>query len=245
MKSFLFLFLFFSTTCFSQKTYQFDYLLEFEYTSHVNMKEAKKIRQSTIFYLTNSTNNEYYVRVSEKDSLTFRLHFYDYKGNISDVIVPKKDFFKAETFSIKCEYVSHYVNLFKYQTKHYDFYRLNDTVVENKIYKVTMLSSNKPKREKRKKLGKIYYFLDDSLSFHLPLFTFPTAYEEWKLSKSLLHGLYSKKLTYDYYGTLYFEEKLLNYYKIDKRIEIPSECDYSNEDNHLSKRVKIYRDRTN
>ena len=242
MKSILTLFLFITSICFSQKQYQFDYILEYELTNYRDFKnsEAKKKQK---YYLTNSKNNQYYGVLVEKDSLNYELWFRDNNGITSRVYISKEEFIKAEFININCEFVSRWMNPYKNQTRNYDFVPLNDTLINNKTYKLFMFSSIKPKREKRKRLGKVYYVIDENKNFHLPILTSSTAYEEWKLSKSIPNGPYLERLIYDYNRKLLFKETLVEYYKVNKKIIVPKKCDYTDKENDLRNRIQIIRDK--
>lgn len=227
------LFCFYISICFSQKQYDFDYLIEYELNlykdsikikNHPFKKSNKKIHR---YYLTNSKNNDYLAIITEKDSLNYRMVFKDNNGIYSDVIFLKSDFNKAEFINIKCESINRYNNLYKYQTKNYDFFILKDTIINNKTYATYKLSSIKPKRLKRKKLATEYYIIDKSTDFHLPILNFSTAYEEWKLNKNLPNGILIKRYLINYFGKLDSDENLVNYSKIDKKIIIQNECDYT------------------
>ncbi len=139
----------------------------------------------------------------------------------------KSDLNKAGFIYVDCRYVHRYNNAFKYQTKNYDFFKLNDTLINEITYGKYKLESVNPKRAKRKKLGTEFYIIDKETTFHLPVLNFSTAYEEWKTQRNLPNGIFHQKYFIDYYGQLDSKENLVNYRKIDKKIVIPKDCDYS------------------
>ena len=233
MKILTILFCFFITTCFSQKQYSFDYLLEYElilYKDSIKIKNRhfretdKKIYR---YYLTNSKNNDYLAIITEKDSLNYRMIFKDNNGIYSDVIILKLDLNKAEFINLKCENIMRYHNIYKYQAKNYDFFILNDTVINDKSFGRYKLSSIKPKRVNRKKLGTEIYIIDKSTDFHSPILKFSTAYEEWKIEKNIPNGILVERNFINYFGKLSEQEKLIKYSRIDKNIVIQNECDYT------------------
>ncbi len=236
MKLLLITFLLFSTYCFSQKQYEFDYLIEYEYTVYKDTLKIKnhplreKIKTTKKYYLTNSKKNNYTARMSEVDSLNYRIVFLDQNEIHSNVTVLKSDFIKAEFINIECKYISEYVNRhsispYKYQTKNYDFFKLNDTLINGETYSKYKFGSNKPKRAKRKGLATLYYIIKNGTEFHSPILTFPTAYEEWKVKRNIPNGIYIEKYLLDSYGQLNSKETLVNYWKIDKKIVIQKGCD--------------------
>jgi hypothetical protein len=223
MKPFLIIFLLISTFCFSQKQYDFDYLIEYELTTYKDSVE-KTIKR---FYLTNSNKNNYLAVITELDSLNYRMDFKDENGLSFNVNFLKSDLNKAEFINVSCDYVRNYDNPFKFLIKEYDFLNLNDTIIDKVEYSRYKLTSIKPKKKKRKKLATEFYIIDKKTKFHSPIFYFPTAYEEWKSKKNIPNGIFKERYLIDFYGNLDSKEKLINYTKIDKKVVIKNECDYT------------------
>lgn len=237
MKPILITLLLFSTVCFSQKQYEFDYLIEYElalYKEDSIKKKHHPIREKdeTIkrYYLTNSKKNNYLAIVTELDSLNYNIIFKDEDGIYSNAHFLKSDLDIAEYINIECQYVRRYRNPYKYQINNYAFNILNDTLINGKTYSMYKLGLIKPKKAKRKKIGTNYYIIDKKTNFHLPIFNFSTAYEEWKDNKNLPSGIYFEKYYIDYLGNITSREKLVNFWKIDKKIIIEEECDYTNKE---------------
>ena len=224
MKSQFLLFLFFTTSfiTFGQKKYSFDYAIEYNFQKNETSKVEKEI------FLTNSKDNSYVLRVIDKDSLNYRIFFVDQNGTLSDTYISKKDFFKAETFELKCEFASRYSNPYKYQTDNYDFIIQKDTLIDNSDYQMYIIKSNKSKRAKRKKLGTTHFIIEKNTYFHLPIFEEPTSYEEWKKEKNIPNGIPKQ-----FYFTKYSDNKrlcmhnLVHFVKINKFLVIPKECDFT------------------
>jgi len=186
-----------------------------------NNKTIKK------YYLTNSNKNNYTAVIKEWDSLRYKMIFKDEDGIYSDIIILKTDLMEAEIINIDCKNVTKHYNPFKYKTKYYDFFKLNDTFLNGKAYGRYKLESIKPKRTKREKLGAEFYIIDKETSFHFPILTFSTAYEEWKTVGNLQNGIFFQKYFIDYYGYLDSKETLKNYWKTNKKIVINEECNYT------------------
>jgi len=221
-KILLFLIVFISIPSYSQKKYLFDYMMEY-YRKDTDTSKVKKE-----YILTNSKDNSYTLTLFEKDSLNFGLIFFDQNGIYSKSILDKKSFSRAEFITLNCSVVSGYGNPYKYQTKNYDFTNESDTLIDGQYYFHYFLKSNKPKKEKRKKLATEHFIVEKNTSFHLPILTFATSYEEWKLEKNIPNGI-PKQM----YMVTYKEKKLFLFYelkryaKINKYIIIPDECDYT------------------
>lgn len=233
MKPALLLCLLWASYCFSQKQYEFDYLLEYQLTLYKDSIKIKdrpfREKDETIkkYYLTNSQKNNYRAEITELDSLHYKMVFKDENGILSKITFLKTDLQKAEFINIDCKYISEFENPFKYQTKNYSFYKTNDTILNNSTYSKYKLQAISPQRIKRKKLGTLYYIIDQSALFHSPLFTQSTAYEEWKTESTLPNGLLIETYFIDYYGQLDSKETLVNYWKTDKKIIIPNNCNHT------------------
>ena len=233
MKLLLTTLLLISTFCYSQKQYEFDYLIGYELTFY---KDSAKItnrpfreKDETLkkYYLTNSKKNNYRAVITELDSLNYNMIFKDDNGIYSNVILSKSDFNVAEFINIDCKNITRYQNPFKYKTKYYAFFKLNDTMLNGKQYSKFKLESIKPKRTKKEQLGTQFYIIDEEMSFNLPVLDFSTAYEEWKIERNLPNGIFIETYFIDYNGYLDSKEKLINYWKIDKKIVINEDCDYT------------------
>ncbi|SNR37931.1 hypothetical protein [Lutibacter flavus] len=217
----------------AQKTYEFDYVIEYKlniYKDSIKIKNHhyyKNDKEVPIYYLTNSNDNDYLAIITEKDSLNYRLRFTDYNGIYSDVIFLKTGFNNAEFINIKCENVIRFINPYKFRTKYYDFITTSDTIINEKSYATYKLKPIKPKITKRKKLGTNYYIIDKSTEFHLPILSYSAVYEEWKLKKNLPNGIFDERFNIDFYGNLRSKQKLIKYQKTDKKIIIQNECDYT------------------
>ena len=224
MKNQFLLFLLFTISLFSfgQKKYSFDYAIQYNFQKNDTSKVEKQI------FLTNSKDNSYVLRVMEKDSLDYKLFFLDQNGITSTIYLSKKDFLDAEIITLKCEFASRYYNPYKYQTENYDFINQKDTLIDNSNYQVYITKSNKPKREKRKKIGISHFIIEKNTNFHLPIFLAATAYEMCKKEKNIPNGI-AKQI----YFTKYMDNKklsifnLVEYVKINKFFVVPDECDYT------------------
>ena len=122
MKYILLILLFVTTFSFSQKReYVFDYIIKYEITFHnQNFTQAN-------YYLTNSKDNSYFGIIHQTDSLQFELTFRHHDEAFAKVKLLKSDFYRVEYINIACENVLFSKNIYKYQTKNYDFHILKDT----------------------------------------------------------------------------------------------------------------------
>lgn len=202
---------------FSQKTFHFDYMLTYERTY---FKEDSIKNQ--IIYLTNSKDNSYFATLTVEDNLNYKLIFQKHDKLYANVLVSKKELNQAEFINIDCEAISRSKNTFKDVADHYEFMRLNDTVIPNKIYSAYVLKSTYSLKEKLKNhSGSNLYIVDKSFILHLPMLMHPTAYEKWKQDKKLPNGIiYEKKFSNEK------DEELNSILKIDKNIVTSGNCEH-------------------
>ena len=232
MKNQFLLFLLFTISQFSfgQKKYSFDYAIQYNFQT----SDTPKVQNR--FYLTNSKDNSYVLWVTEEDSLNYKLFFIDQNGIASTTYLNRKDFFRAETIYLKCDFVTRYSNPFKNQTNNYDFINQKDTLINNISYPLYIIKSNKPKREKRKKLATIHFIVEKNTAFHLPILLDATPYEEWKKEKNIPNGIAKQIYSIDYSEKkMFYTFNLVGYTKIEKFLIVPDECDYTNPDVFIPK----------
>ncbi len=209
-------FLFYYCFTFGQTKYHFDYLLE--YKTYV---DNDSINAKMVYYYTNSQDNSYFARITEKDSLNFNLNFISRDKMFANVILNKKACQNAQSISINCIDVYHLQNNFKYQINNYDFIKIPDTIEGIDVFKIYSLKSKK--YQKRRKINSLYLTFDLNSIQHKPLLVNPTAYEEWKSNPELPNKLILEEKYYDYENNLTHKSILSNYYKIQKDIEIKTE----------------------
>lgn len=214
-----------STSCYTQEKYHFDYLIKYKTKTYENDSVSKK---KILYYLTNSKDNSYIATLKKFDSTYFELELSDQNGLYSNVKVLIDSFFKAEFINIDCENVIPYENHFKFRTKTYNFLNLSDTILLNrKLKKYKLYYTGRKRKKKSFPVGTNYYLIEDSTSFHLPILTHPTAYEEWKTNKFIPKGIFAEKIFYNYKNKIENIMILQDYYQIDKKIVIPAQCNYS------------------
>lgn len=209
-----------SNSLYSQKTYTFDYVLQYD----LQIKKGAPIQKE--YYYINSKDNSYKMSVVEKDSLNFTINFLDYVGNHAVVYFAKAEFLKSESISIPCKFVQIY-GTNKLQTKNYDFSSLNDTLIYGVSYYHYVLKSSSIQREKRKKISRAHYIIDKESAFHLPIFFEDTAYEEWKVEKSIPNGFVFMEFCANTVNQeLFLIRRLVKKESINKQLVVPDECDY-------------------
>ncbi len=209
-----------SSTCFGQKKYQFDYLLEYEFKSSVDSSFNQ-----TLYFITNSKDNSYYAKIRSIDTLSFRLVFKVQDLLLADVKLKKHDFFNLESLTINCESNYLFENPFKFRVKEYEFNMLSDTIIDNKYLVYYKLQyTGKRKIKKSRPVGTNYYIIEDSTQFHLPILTHSTAFEEWKKERNIPNGIFKEKIFYNYKNEISYKYILKEYHSINQTIIVPDKC---------------------
>ncbi len=211
MKRIYFLALFFLSPFFyGQNTFSFDYLIEYE-----NITHGDSIVK-TLYLLTNSKDNSYYVSLTSENVDTFDFYFnHEYFRSFS--LTDKKPFFKAETIKLPCESV--HLQKDRINLKRYDFRVYPDTLIEGKYYKNYSMQYRKASEEKRYKNGKSYYIVENGTEFHKPLKVFSAAFDVFLTSEIFPNGI-AKEIYNTGKNGLRFRFKLVSYSKVNKTITI-------------------------
>lgn len=234
MKILLLLFFLTSTFSYSQKQFEFDYIMEYDVTLYIDSTKIQKrdYRDSKIntksYYLTNSKHNEYYAVIREEDSLNYNLIFQDHEKKLfSRAVILKSELNDADLIDMNCRAVRTLgdpILLNNFKKEDFELIKLKDTVINKEsffhyAYRYTNLRKNK-----RKKMGTYYFIMDKSSNFDLPLFKHLNLYEIWLLNKTMPMGLIKERYYIDYYGKLIMTEKLNDFIKTGKKINMPKGC---------------------
>lgn len=200
-----------------QTNFQFDYLLEYEFIHYLDSTKSEKKT-----YLTNSKDNSYNLEITNKDSLTYKLFFLKQDYIRSHINILKKTFQSNINININCKEIFPGSNPNKFQVQNYNYIKIDDTLSFEE-YKMVCLRPEK--YIKKKKIGYYKLKFDKNLPIHLPNFQFDKLYKEWKKNKNLPNNFVLENSYYDYTGNLIWTEKLINYSKINKEINIiTTEC---------------------
>ena len=219
---FLLLFCFVGSLGLSQNSYHFDYVLVY----NVSFQDKNFER---ICYI-NSNDNDFFTELTNyKDSTHVDFRMIDRDKEISVRSKANKElFFKSEVVNIDCNDVIKSGNPNKHKIKEYDFVNYNDTLINDTLYYHYAIKSNKSLSYiKRKKIVEYHYIVSKESPNFLPFLTDSTPYEEWKSEKNIPNGLLKMMyhLNSDRKVAFKFELKALT--KIDKKLIIPKDCNYT------------------
>lgn len=220
MKYFPILLLLITQVCFGQekqRIYKFDYLIEYEYQENTEAVTEKR------YILTNSQQSNYKITVKAKDSI-YELQFIDQDGVYGHFSLAKADFYQAMTFDLNCDIVTRYRNPYIYKRKEYEFTTIKDTVINSHSFQQYILKYTGKKKKVPHDQHRIVYLLEKNTSYHLPIFTHPIAYEEWKKEKTLPNGIPRLMYCVQKDQEKFHSYNLKNIYKIEKFISFNKDC---------------------
>jgi len=218
--TFLLLFIIIANTGLAQSSYSFDNFITYKFKSYTGSLDNK-----TLYYMTNSRDNSYYVKIEHIDSLNLELEFVVQDKLWTKQQLKKEDFSKAENINLICDGSLIFENDFKYKTKDYAYKNLNDTLLDSiKLISYKLEYTGKRQRKKSFPVGSNHYIIKDSTQFHLPLLTHATEFEEWKKERNIPNGIFKEKIFYDYKDRLKYKYILQNIHQINKSLIVPDNC---------------------
>lgn len=211
--------------CYSQKNYDFDYILNFD--KSISIKKNKE-KDSAKTFLVNSSKNGYMMVVNNRDSSKYGILFIDNDGILINSTINKNSLNTAEKITTDCKNVKPFSNPFKFQVNNYEFVNLTDTIINNTSYYHYYIKSNRSlKYQKRKKIVAIHYIVDKKSPEFLPFLIHYTCYEEWKKERNIPNGspyiIYHKNIK----GEITYKIQLKSLVKVTKYLAVPDECDYT------------------
>ncbi|MFT5754891.1 MAG: hypothetical protein ACI9FW_000184 [Flavobacterium sp.] len=224
MKKLLIL-LFLSQTIYAQKTYKFDYILEYK-----NKIDSTKLISNPTYYV-NSKENSYQVLTYKTDSLNNMFEFFVKEGFKRPMVhetVNRKILLETKLITIDCIAISYNSEYpFKYKVKEYYFENLKDTIIDKIPYYHYVIKSNKPlKYQKRKNIAQSHFIVDKNSPSFLPFFKHPTIYEEWKTDmKAIPNGIIKIKYNTNWENKITDKWILEKITPIEKELIIPEDCD--------------------
>ena len=181
--AFCFSVLLFLSTYKSYKTYEFDYIIEYK-----NLIGKNK----TVFYLTNSKDNQYFALLSGVSRDTINLRFYKHNTIKINQKIHKKEFYNSETIDIEKPKGHYSSNI--YLSKTDGFSNLSDTIISDNAYKRYLFSTIHDL--------KIHYTIEPNTEFHLPILTGGKIFKSWNKDKSIPNGVFKEMYFEDEYGKI-------------------------------------------
>ncbi len=159
------------------KTYDFDYIIEYK----------SLLDNKTVFYLTNSSDNEYYARLSGVSRDTINLRFFKYSTIKINKKIHKKEFYNSEVIALEKPKAHYKINAFL--SKDDVFLKQSDTVINKKAYKRYLFESIHDLR--------IHYIIEPDTDFHKPIITIAKLYKRWEKDQNLPNGVFNEMFFLD------------------------------------------------
>ncbi len=206
---------------YSQKEVDFDYTVTYRNTNYLDSTST------TEHFLTNSKDNSYYAILTESDTIHSELMFFQHDGQYFKVYFETANFRHASALKIACSSLRRNKNVNKRQVRNYQFVLLAKQRNANKPeLRYLLVSTRKPKKQQRKKIGYVDYVIQDATEFHLPILLHPTAYEEWKSNTTIPKGIFKERTFYNASGVAEEKRTLVGYSETAKSILLPTECNH-------------------
>ncbi len=214
MMKILSIFLVMSAFASAQQQYEFDYLIEYDY-SYLD-------KSSKFYLLTNSKNNQYYVYLSPADGGNLKLSFRDEKGRRAFSLIPRKQFFEAESIVIKMNEPD-FDNRHKNSIERYVFYLKPDTLIAGITYKQYGMKYRRESESRKYDKGSGTYIIENGTEFHKPLMLFSAPFDTSVTSEIFPDGI-AKEIfdTTRRSGKKKMSYKLANFKEVRKVIKVQS-----------------------
>ncbi|MFD2550585.1 hypothetical protein ACFSQP_02030 [Bizionia sediminis] len=204
---------------FSQKSFQFDYMLTYE-----NVYVQKDSLKDTTVYLTNAADNSYFISLKDISHTEYELTFTQHDMIRAQVKINKTAFLANKYLNVVCSHVSNHKNTVKKVANNYQFTAVMDTIINNNTYaSYSLKPTYSTKKRLKHKAGTNLYIINTQIP-HLPMFTHPTAYEKWLSEKRLPHGIPVKKCFKDEKNELYNCETLIRFSSVNKQLVLTGNC---------------------
>lgn len=202
----------------AQTKYDFDYLIEYEYQ---NTEDSQK---ETIYVLTNSNDNSYFLYMSDLKEDKFRLYFNVVDKFYSVSGIDKDLFLQAKTLMFTCKSaISRRENG---DVKKFNFINNADTLIGNERYKNYSMKYNKSREGKKFKRGESVYIIEKGTAFHKPLLIFSSVFDMTITSDIFPNGIAREIYNISKYGKK-AHYTLVDYKKVEKNISFPEGCEIS------------------
>lgn len=208
----LFILLIVSYSVSSQKTYEFDYVMEYQYTANDGSLHNE-------YRFINSKDNDFMFMVWEKGNDIMMKLITDDKFYFDRIV--KEDFF-VEAISLRCPQKGEIKS--NNSLSDFDFIRQNDTIVNTEKLAHFVINPTNQKKVKKESLVPIHYIVDNKYNLNYPFFS-PTEliFKKWKKGENIPNGILKECYSYKS-GTKVPYAKLLQIVPLKKIIIIDNNC---------------------
>lgn len=206
-----------SLTGYSQKSYLFDYVMEYEVVNAIE-KGSPKL---SYYCFISSTDSRYMMIVTENDK-EVRMRLVLEGGRYYYGTIAKEDFF-VEAISLKCPRsgtLSETEKLrdFQLETK-------SDTVINSGSFSHVVVQPVSRKKAENRKLFTTHYIMDNSLYLNFPSVSpDDIGYRFWKDKQAMPNGFLKECIVTDNKGNVTTHTRLVQFIKLKKLIMIDKNC---------------------
>ncbi len=207
---------------FSQKTYIFDYLLEYEYQSTEN--EAVEIK----YIYTNSKDNNYNATVMNYKPKYYKLFLVDdFTGVRSLTSIPTENIENVGTINLNCNDININRSGEVKQSKLFIFDNLKDTIINEIAHKHYTLDYVSKRKKKTYQSGIRHYLVENNTQFHKPMICFSYVFDQHVTSNNIPNGIAREMYSINSFRNNQKEEiyKLKSIIEINMKMVIPADCD--------------------
>ncbi|WP_034059370.1 hypothetical protein [Lacinutrix jangbogonensis] len=207
-------------SCFSysqEKTYNFDYVLEYENNNNIDSTGSIK---SYVF--VNSKDNSFVLTYTDYRDHGY-LRFLHHNAARISTKMDNKLFFAAESIRLGCGFqtkMAYHKKTFKWHS----FKIEKDTIIKNdtlKYYTYNAYNKKKKRSWRSKHLGH-HFIIQPNTEHILPFFYSTNTYDKWKVSKDLPKGIFRRNYFLTKKGAIGEGDfRLLSVTKYKKQIILP------------------------
>lgn len=208
----LFILIIVSCLAYSQKNYEFNYVMEYQYTENDGNVHNE-------YRFIDSKDNSFMFMVWEKGNDIMMKLITDGKFYFDKIV--KEDFF-VEAIGLKCPQKG--VIKSNISLSDFDFIRQNDTIINTEKLAHFVINPTNERKIKKENLVPIHYIMDNKYSFTYPFFS-PTEliFKKWKKGENVPNGILKECYSYKS-GTKVPYAKLLQIVPLKKIIIIDNNC---------------------
>ncbi|MDR6966168.1 hypothetical protein J2X31_000161 [Flavobacterium arsenatis] len=219
LKSILF-FLLLSFSVFSQKQFEFDYMLIYDFKSDESSESEEMV------FLTNSKDNSYNILlISKKENWSVSMNHKDFVSMPFEL--PKLQLESLKVLTLNCDLIRSTGDYNKEKIdKNYKFIDVEPVDIDGFLYETFALKLVDSKKEKKKKEPTFYYCIEKNTDFHLPILLNSVINVNYFEEKSVPNGIAKEMYLVSYVKkekTSIF--KLKDILKIHKTVLLPKDCE--------------------
>lgn len=220
MKALLFFMLaamFCAHSVYPQKSYNFDYVLEYEYEHPTN---DGKTHTHTHYRFINSSDNSYVLLINVEEKIV-SMRLLTEAGKFYYSTISEEDFL-VEAISLKCPATG---QMSETKLNNYTVENKGDTLVDNRKFSRFKLLPANEKKFRKGELTARHVTMDNTLNLRFPFFTpDDTAYRFYKEGKKIPNGFLKESVLTDFEGNVVGRSRLIQYFQLKKIIMVDKNC---------------------